>query len=771
LAERKDVTGIGGEPDTGVAWWWSVACEAFQTQNYQGTADICVRLLDWVKSNAPPAELAAVQDLRAQALQRLGRIPEALDAFNLAEDLAEECNPALLQSRNNKAAFLLENGLAAEAVEILKGVLASPEAAELDPITRGYFHDTYGRAILHSGNGTGLKEFAIAGELLRAGTARDRIVNLLFRADAEKHFDRFDEASVHFQEALALARSAVKLGPSDEMRYQEALGRASSVRSSAARSAFEEGIRLWRLGRYTDAQARLRHADAIAIRDGDQWMALRARSQLAGLLRDTRDVDGALSLCRAGLTEARRAGFAHVAATFAHTLAGLISGGVENAGTQTDLLLLLAESEYLTELHRQQHDGTGHTTTERSNVQLALCAKDYGDIATARELLIAAIVDAAARGDDTDEAQWRSSLLSILVTWRERSPNDTELHRAIEDNVVALEALLARDDLDVAVRPHAGIALTDAKLWPPGNEDISTLRDLVARIDQFRAEHPSASASVEVTTHLRVLEQLRRRLSEERQHQEAWETLQRVRARELMEELTSLASDTSPYVPPTVAEAADLLGKTGTASRRPSVLVDVVVTDSGLEAYVVDSAGRVRFIDLPGDSSQLKGPIEGDADSRIAKTRELMRDGLPAELAGRICAVTEGADLLLSVDDSLANLPWSAASVDGRPWSDIQLVGRIPAIAVLRNGANRLSGESFVAGDSLGDLRYARQECEKVAGILGAMPRLGPDCTFGSLEAVSDQALDFLHLAVHGYSDSRRGGLATLVLADLVSRV
>jgi tetratricopeptide (TPR) repeat protein len=777
-----DAAGIGGDLDTASNWWQGVARAAFRLQDYKTAEEACQRSLDWADGHVAPAELAATHDIHAQALHQLGRIPEALDAFGLAEaldafdlavDLGAGQDAARLEGRHNWAFFLLENGFASDAAEMLKNLLASPTAARLPPVVLGIIYDTYGRAIFQSGIGTGLAELAAAGELLKGSSARHRIIHLLIRADIERRLQQFDDAAVHFQAAWELAQSVVEQSPYDQMRYQMGLLRASTSRVDppAARSAFEEGMQLWGAGKFAEARNRFHQVEAIASEVGDQWLSLAARSSLAGLFADTEDVETAMPLCRAGLAEARAAGLAQFAGYFAGILASLIHSGADDAGSETDRLLLLAEAGYLGGLHHHHQRVMDIWTTLSGPYghfenDLGLFAREYGDLGMARDLLTRAVADAVANEDRSNEALRRSNLIRVLAVLRRQRPHDPDVHREIADNIVALEVLVARDDLDASEQQSARITLHEAKPWLTEQAELSSLRDLAASTDKLRAEIPSAAARAAIDGPLGVLEQLRQKLSETGEHPEAWETLQRMRARGLMEELTSTTGTTSRYKPPTVAEAADLLVLTATAERSPSVLVDVVATGAGLAAYLVDLEAQVLFVDVPGDLTQLNEAHSGSPDSRIAKTRQLMREDLLVESAGRVHAVTEGADLLLSVADSLANLPWSAASVGGQPWGEVQLIGRIPAIGVLRFGANRWSGTSFVAGDSLEDLPYARQECENVADVLGVAPRLGAECTLGALQGTREQTLDFLHLAVHGYADARRGGRATLVLAD-----
>lgn len=91
-----------------------------------------------------------------------------------------------------------------------------------------------------------------------------------------------------------------------------------------------------------------------------------------------------------------------------------------------------------------------------------------------------------------------------------------------------------------------------------------------------------------------------------------------------------------------------------------------------------------------------------------------------------------------------------------------------PAAATigLVRGTSWPVNRSLVAGDSCGDLRYARAECREVARQLGTEAHIGPRCTRQALEeALHSGPFDVVHLAVHGRSDTHRGRRAAILLA------
>lgn len=715
----------------------------------------------------------------SQALEKLDRLPEALSAVDRACELIRDEPAELVKSLNERAQFLLRSGHAAAAMATLRHALANPAAAQLEPDWLGVMYDHLGWALSESGDVEGaLEAHARAAELLAEADPHDRIISLLAAARAAQSGKLTDVTVDYFRSALALARVAAELSPDEQERY-----RTSCARAVAGRFADPEVAALFHLAAWTAsmggmgpgspwemyAEARRRAADA-----GDPWVAMLAHIKLVELWGYEGDLASAARACRAGLDWARDKGLAPFAGWFASELAHLrrLTGLADN---EDEGLLLLAEAEYYFDLHAQQlrrsSDVPATTLGEQTGVQinpavtlnaLGGIARDFDDPKTALDLFARAIKVNQELGipESWGRILARCNHLLALNDLRTQRPQDAEVQRAIEADIASLDDRLAAGGLSSSDAMAARTALHLARPWPSVEAEIAELRS-IADIDYVRAAVASNDRRPSIITILS------RRLAETGRHTEAWETLQRVRARSLLAARTASVQD-GGYRPPTAVEAGDLLRRTCLRGRKASVLVDVVSIPDGLGAYLVDAGGKVDFVESRGDLSGLAAASRGDEGAQAANFLQLAReDEILGALADRIRQHTEGADLLVSVDDRLANLPWASVTVDGGPWSASQLIGRIPAVAMLRFEAARLSGRSLVAGDSANDLPAARRECRAIAALLGAgRALLGERCTADAVAASRDDALDFLHIAVHGYADSRRGGRATLLMAE-----
>ena len=85
----------------------------------------------------------------------------------------------------------------------------------------------------------------------------------------------------------------------------------------------------------------------------------------------------------------------------------------------------------------------------------------------------------------------------------------------------------------------------------------------------------------------------------------------------------------------------------------------------------------------------------------------LRRSPAALALARQVRDMTgEQADLLLAVDGILANTPFHLIPIDGQPWGRVQVMGRLPALALLRTAQESLvnaakHGDGQAAGINL----------------------------------------------------------------------
>jgi CHAT domain-containing protein len=90
-----------------------------------------------------------------------------------------------------------------------------------------------------------------------------------------------------------------------------------------------------------------------------------------------------------------------------------------------------------------------------------------------------------------------------------------------------------------------------------------------------------------------------------------------------------------------------------------------------------------------------------------------------------------------------------------------------PTAAVLRFARpGAPAATALLAGDSVGNLPGARQECRDIGALFNTPPLLGPDCTFPAFSKALAQAPQIVHVSVHGRADMLHGGRSGLLFAD-----
>src|SRR5262249_8368197 len=123
------------------------------------------------------------------------------------------------------------------------------------------------------------------------------------------------------------------------------------------------------------------------------------------------------------------------------------------------------------------------------------------------------------------------------------------------------------------------------------------------------------------------------------------------------------------------------------------------------------------------------------------------------ELLDSLADVTREADrLIVTPQGSTRMLPWPVIGRElerrrGTPVS-IVLQAALGGLEVLRRRTTTRAGAALVAGDPLGDLRFARDEAATVGRQLGVTPLMGPDATRAAVAAAAPSAR-IIHLAAH----------------------
>ncbi len=250
----------------------------------------------------------------------------------------------------------------------------------------------------------------------------------------------------------------------------------------------------------------------------------------------------------------------------------------------------------------------------------------------------------------------------------------------------------------------------------------------------------------------------------------SFEALQGQKGRMLIDALASTVKGTTliSSAPPKADEISNLLKRL--RSDKPTYLVDMSVEGDGITAYIVGE-GNLQTVHVPGNPNNLNVAEAGDVREREVNLISLcMENSLLRKLAEAVTvSLPKDCRLLLVPDQILCNLPLHIIPIKEKPFCEHFSIGYLPAAGALRfaPGQRLLVGRSLVAGDSRGDLPHAAVECREIAKALNTKPLLGSDCTRTAIEeALCAGEFDVVHLSLHGRGDVRRGGRASLLLAD-----
>lgn len=181
-------------------------------------------------------------------------------------------------------------------------------------------------------------------------------------------------------------------------------------------------------------------------------------------------------------------------------------------------------------------------------------------------------------------------------------------------------------------------------------------------------------------------------------------------------------------------------------------LVFVSVGDTPWRAHL--RAGEVRFRRLPATTLEVLRRFSVQPDDpalRVAASQHL----LPAELE------PSHAPLYIVANGWLADVPFAALQLGGRPLVATRPLAHLPGLAALRCADRTWEPRAVVLGDSRGDLPDAAREATLLASRLGTQPHLAATATRRAL--LSARRAEVLHLAVHGLATDRG---RSLLLAD-----
>ena len=200
--------------------------------------------------------------------------------------------------------------------------------------------------------------------------------------------------------------------------------------------------------------------------------------------------------------------------------------------------------------------------------------------------------------------------------------------------------------------------------------------------------------------------------------------------------------------------------------------------DDRVVAFVVrQGRSEPAVIDIPVDRRALDrcfmALYREMHGSTAARVRRETWDRMALPLVTLVQPALAGARLLCLIPHGLLHfLPLHALGLPGATLLDQMPVYYAPSAALaiqLNQGARRAGGtgglRAMVAGDSLGDLSYARLEAEQVGQVLGVRPLIGEQVTRAAVLAQLPEA-DLAHFACHGYFRLESPALSAIVLAD-----
>jgi tetratricopeptide (TPR) repeat protein len=608
-----------------------------------------------------------------------------------------------------------------------------------------------------------------ARQLFDAADLAGRAINALNRSRV--HCARRDEreAGRAFEDAHDLAMQEA------ERRYNEAHYREGFARALAAQKPpndpahrlFIQGLAARESQAWKEGSAFFVQAAQRARAAGDHGFALRVEANRAGLLAEAGQVEDALGVFLHVQHEAGVRGLARPEMMVTASLASLAGRGIELT-LPMGVLGALASAVALSKIHARvvaasklapeeallETYDSGAIASElaimaREHLSRSLALRYFEQavslarIMNAPYLLInrlAGLREARVWAGDTAGADATAAELLDLLS-KGNCPEQAEL--------VARRGLAAH----VADRDRQAA--------------ISHLRKAVEILERLRQHVPPGYHRAGVSRQSQGLHRfLAKLLCDSGDDQGAFDALQGEKGRRLLD-VCALRRGTAD-APPTADEVATLLRNV--ATDRPCALVDFLVSENSLTAFVVVPGRPVRAVTVEGSTKTL-AVEHGDMREREARLVRCTSDSpMLSSLAKRVMeAVPAECRLLLVPDGPLHNLPVHIIPVDGAPWCHRAAIALLPASGFLRvtTSASGPRLPSVVAGDSASNLPHAATECASVGAALGADVLVGPNCKRSALEARLKQGpVDVVHLAVHGRGDGRLGGRSSLLFAS-----
>jgi CHAT domain-containing protein len=739
-----------------------------QQHDPTGAIDANERAIELATRTGDDEQRAIACDNLGIVLGNVGRWDDAIARFDESREL--EKNPrGRLAIEINAANALASLGEYSVALHRLRKAITELEASGTGRRDLAVALDNAGKVL----SGMGEDDEALAAHE-RARTLFDpadlagRAVNALARSRVHRDRGEEQEAGTAFEEAHDLA---MKEGERryDEAHYRDGFAHSLATRLPPADPAyplFRQGVAAKGAHAWKEGTARFIQAAKHARAAGDYALALRAEANLAALLADAERVEDALVVVTSVQREAGGRGLAHPEAMATGTLASLAARGVEIT-LPAGVLGALASTVVLDKIHARVVSAS-HLTTEEAlweTYDAGFVANQLGKLARehlSRSLALRYFEEAVAKARSVQVPQLLLNRLSGLREVRAWA-GDAAGADAIAAELLALVSngncpelgeIVARRDLAAHVADRDRSAA------------IAHLRRAVEIFKRLRQHAPPGHHRAEVSRQFQGLHRFLARLQRDSgDDRAAFDTLQGEKGRRLLD-VRALRRGT-PDTPPTANEVETLLQQL--ATDRPCALVDFLVTEDSLTAFVVAPGQPVRTVIVEGSAKALEVEHGDMREREVRLARCALESPMLAALVERVTkTVPADARLFLVPDGPLHNLPMHVVPVGGRPWCERAAIAFLPASGFLRvtPSTQGAAFASVVAGDSASNLPHAAKECASVGAALGAEVLVGPNCTRSALEQRLKQGpLEVIHLAVHGRGDGRRGGRSSLLLA------
>lgn len=753
---------------------WFLLANAYRALgDNKGTIDAYGEAIQAASKAGDVHLLAVANDNLGNALTDVGRLDEAIEHFKEAL-LYERDAKGLNIIRNNLSNALRELGELRSAAQVLQDAVAALESTGLASDDLAVMLDNTAMTLASLGEpAAALELIERAHSLFSPDNLLAQAVNVLNRSTVLNALGDKSAAAQAFIEGHDLAFAHVRryIDPDHYRRGFLASLPARLPSNDGAYRLLGEGLAAGTANRFGEALELYQQGTQLARKAGDHALALRIDANAAKVLFDAGQFEQAHNIACRVRHEAGSRGLARPELMAIGTLQSLSASGLE---THDPLGVLgnLATCAILLEIHIRIAAEAGLDPMSANwevydpgtiANELAMVAASHHADELALRYFREAVDKARAVKGWFELANRLAGLCSVLA----RSGNSAEANTVAEE----LTRLLATDLLSDRGRLVAHRALGLHFADQDSVVAIGHLKQARVILEALRQRIPPGTRRSDVARQMQGLcHTLARLLRESGETAAAFEALQSEKGRRLIDALAALRPESGQVrdEPPNAGEVMALIDRLGGDTR--TVLVDLAVEQNGLTAYLVTS-GSLKAVHVPGVLSTLAAVEQGDVFERESRMVGLCQhERLLCDLAEAVAAeIPAGRSLLLVPDAPLHNLPLHLVPVRGRPLCDHFSIGCLPAAGLLRFAPGRRQpvGYSLIAGDSRGDLPYATAECSEIAAILGATPLLGQHCTRAAVEAtLRSGELDFVHLALHGRGDARRGGRASLLLAD-----